>query len=122
MDRLRKGKRAWISALRREQGGERANTSVFEIEGDGVAKISPLASLTRELIDANLFAYGIPQHPLREQGYASIGCEPCTQAATGGERDGRWAGSGKTECGLHTKWTRRIDKAPQEDTSKLAKA
>lgn len=122
LGRLRKGKRAWISALRREQGGERANTPVFELEQDGVAKISPLAGLTRELIDAHLFAYGIPQHPLRDLGYASIGCEPCTQATRGGERDGRWAGSAKTECGLHTKWTRRIEKAPQEDTSKLAKA
>lgn len=122
LGRLRKGKRAWISALRREQGGERAQTPVFELEQDGVAKISPLATLTREIIDAHLFAYGIPQHPLREQGYASIGCEPCTQATQGSERDGRWAGSGKTECGLHTNWTRRIDKTPQEDTSKLAKA
>jgi sulfite reductase (ferredoxin) len=122
LGRLRKGKRAWLSGLRREQGGERAQTPVFELEQDGVAKISPLATLTREIIDAHLFAFGIPQHPLREQGYASIGCEPCTQAAQGRERDGRWAGSGKTECGLHTKWTRRIDKTPQEDTSKLAKA
>jgi phosphoadenosine phosphosulfate reductase len=123
--KLRKGKRAWLSALRREQGAERAQTSVFELESDGLAKISPLAALTRELIDAHLFTYGIPQHPLREQGFQSIGCEPCTQAASGGERDGRWSGSGKTECGLHTKWTSRIrvsDGAVTEDTSKLAKA
>ncbi len=119
---LRRGKRAWISALRREQGGRRSQTPLFEIEQDGLAKISPLANLTRELIDAHLHAYGIPQHPLEAQGYRSVGCEPCTQPARGGERDGRWAGSGKTECGLHTKWTRRIEKAPQEDTSKLAKA
>ena len=122
LTKLRQGKRAWLSGLRREQGGARAKTPVVEIESDGVAKISPLATLTREIIDAHLFAYGIPQHPLREAGYASIGCEPCTQASQGGERDGRWAGSGKTECGLHTKWTRRIEKTLQEDTSKLAKA
>ncbi|CAG0992393.1 sulfite reductase (ferredoxin) [Planctomycetaceae bacterium] len=128
LGRLRKGKRAWISALRREQGGERAQTPVFELEQDGVAKISPLAALTREQIDAHLIAFGIPQHPLREQGFTSIGCEPCTHAATGSERDGRWSGTGKTECGLHTKWTSRIrarsvsDGAVVEDTSKLAKA
>jgi sulfite reductase (ferredoxin) len=123
LSKLRKGKRAWLSGLRREQGGERTQTQVLQLENDGVAKISPLASLTREQIDAQLVAYGIPQHPLHEQGYTSIGCEPCTQAPAGGsERAGRWAGSGKTECGLHTKWTRRIEKIEQEDTSKLAKA
>ncbi len=128
LSRLRKGKRAWISALRREQGAERAQTPEFELESDGVAKVSPLAHLTREVIDAHLFTYGIPQHPLREQGFSSIGCEPCTQAATGGEREGRWSGSGKTECGLHTKWTSKVrarsvsEGTVVEDTSKLAKA
>ena len=47
--------------------------------------------------------HGLPRHPLSEKGYASIGCRPCTRPLREGEtgRDGRWAGSGKTECGIH---------------------
>ena len=124
--RLRKGKRAWISAVRRDQGGERAAVRVFELESDGLAKISPLAHLTRELVDAHLFVHGIEQHPLLAQGFRSLGCEPCTVAPQAGaaERAGRWAGSAKTECGLHTRWSGKAaaDAPVQEDTSKLAKA
>ena len=48
--------------------------------------------------------HDLPKHPLLEEGYLSIGCAPCTQKPLegDGERDGRWAGSDKTECGLHT--------------------
>jgi phosphoadenosine phosphosulfate reductase len=46
----------------------------------------------------------LPAHPLFSQGYLSVGCAPCTQPVAAGddERSGRWAGQGKTECGLHT--------------------
>jgi phosphoadenosine phosphosulfate reductase len=49
-------------------------------------------------------AHGIPEHPLRARRYLSIGCMPCTSPVAEGEdeRAGRWAGTGKTECGLHT--------------------
>ncbi|MCL4731253.1 MAG: phosphoadenylyl-sulfate reductase [Planctomycetes bacterium] len=104
MNRLRHGKAAWVSALRREQGGERAAVNVLELEPDGVVKIQPLALATRADIDRELGVYGIPQHPLLARGFRSIGCEPCTvPVAEGqGERAGRWAGTGKTECGLHS--------------------
>jgi len=47
---------------------------------------------------------GVSYHPLLDQGYSSIGCWPCTRPTTPGEaeRAGRWSGTGKTECGLHT--------------------
>lgn len=107
LSELRKGKRAWVSALRREQGGERAEIEVLRREPDGLLKVSPLAFVTRDWIDEELRAYGIPQHPLFERGYLSVGCEPCTLPVGKGqgERDGRWAGRGKTECGLHARAT-----------------
>jgi phosphoadenosine phosphosulfate reductase len=105
LGRLRSGRRAWVAGVRREQGGERAAASVLEREFDGLIKVQPLAFVTREWIDEQLRAYGIPQHPLHGQGYRSIGCEPCTRAVTDneGERDGRWPGTNKTECGLHAR-------------------
>lgn len=106
MAELRRGKRACVSAIRREQGGERAHAEVLEREADGVFKVNPLALVNREWIDRQLAELGLPQHPLFAQGYRSVGCEPCTSPveAHQAERDGRWQGSGKTECGLHQKW------------------
>ena len=103
MNELRKGKRAWVSGLRRDQGGERENISVLEHQPDGLLKVSPLAFVRRDWIDRELRSYGIPQHPLFEKGYRSVGCEPCTLPVDGdqSEREGRWAGFKKTECGLH---------------------
>ncbi len=111
MSRLRRGKSAWVSALRREQGGERTSVRVLEAEPDGTLKIQPLAHVTRQDIDRELGVYGIPQHPLLGRGFRSIGCEPCTVATEPGqgERAGRWAGSGKTECGLHSQARTRND-------------
>jgi sulfite reductase (ferredoxin) len=120
--RLRKGKRAWVSALRREQGGTRASAPLLSLESDGVVKIAPLLHATRAEIDARLAQLGIPQHPLYARGYTSLGCEPCTKPSRTGERDGRWAESGKTECGLHTFWQSRGQaqgKAPAPATTEI---
>lgn len=108
MNELRRSKRAWVSGLRRDQGGERENINVLEREPDGLIKVSPLAFVKREWIDAELRTYGIPQHPLFAEGYRSVGCEPCTLAVKSheDERDGRWAGKTKTECGLHRRGVR----------------
>ena len=65
----------------------------------GLGKYSPLADWTEADLWRHIFAHELPYHPLHDQGYASIGCWPCTEPAT--DRSGRWAGSGKTECGLH---------------------
>jgi phosphoadenylyl-sulfate reductase (thioredoxin) len=103
LSRLRQGKRAWVSGLRREQGGERESVNVLELQPDGLLKVQPLAFVSRTWINEELRNYGLPQHPLHGLGYRSVGCEPCTRAVKDGEQEraGRWAGLAKTECGLH---------------------
>ena len=66
-------------------------------------KINPLATWTDEQVDAYIVEHDVPVNPLLFDGYPSIGCWPCTQRVAEGEdpRSGRWAGSSKTECGLH---------------------
>jgi phosphoadenosine phosphosulfate reductase len=93
---------AWISGRKRYQGG--ARTSLPRIEADGNRiKINPIADWTREDIGAYLARHDLPEHPLVADGFRSIGCMPCTTRAADGEdeRDGRWRGTDKTECGIH---------------------
>jgi phosphoadenosine phosphosulfate reductase len=94
---------AWITGRKRYQGGERTGLPI--VESDGVRlKFNPLAKATREQIAAVFAASGLPEHPLAAFGYQSIGCLPCTSRSEAGEdqRAGRWRGSGKTECGIHS--------------------
>ena len=96
---------AWVTAIRRDQTAERA--TVRKVDWDakfGLVKISPLADWTRKMIWDYVVANDIPYNPLHDRDYPSIGCTHCTRAVQPGEdhRAGRWAGSGKTECGLHT--------------------
>jgi phosphoadenosine phosphosulfate reductase len=104
LKRFLPGVRAWINGRRRDQSGGRGNIRVVEAFQGGLFKINPLASWTSRDSFYYLEQHGIPTHPLFEQGYASIGCAPCTRPVLPGEneRDGRWAGLAKTECGLHT--------------------
>ena len=98
----------WISGIRRDQSPLRAGTPIIEAQmlqsGNETLKIHPLANWTREQVFGYLKDNGIPSHPLLEQGFASIGCFPCTRRVQAGEdeRAGRWEGLGKTECGIHT--------------------
>ena len=98
----------WISGIRREQSPLRAGTPIIEAQmlpsGDEVMKIHPLANWSRDQVFGYLKEHEIPMHPLLEQGFASIGCFPCTRKLKAGEdeRAGRWEGQGKTECGIHT--------------------
>ena len=98
------GVRAWINGRRRDQAATRQAIRVVEAQQDGLHKVNPLASWTSRDTFYYLERHGIPLHPLFEQGYASIGCAPCTRPVLPGqhEREGRWAGQEKTECGLHT--------------------
>jgi phosphoadenosine phosphosulfate reductase len=95
------GADAWITGLRREQGPTRADTELVEVDAKhrDIAKYNPLALWSERDLWARIHARGLPYHPLHDAGYASIGCAPCTRP--GGGRDGRWAGTDKTECGLH---------------------
>ncbi len=98
------GVRAWINGRRRDQVSTRQAIRVIEqYEGD-LYKVNPLASWTSRETFYYMERQGIPTHPLFEQGYASIGCAPCTRPVLAGEdeRSGRWSGTAKIECGLHT--------------------
>jgi phosphoadenosine phosphosulfate reductase len=98
-------KKAWISGLRREQSPTRALTNFLNRDDKfGNIKICPLIHWTWEDVWSHIRERNLPYNELHDQGYPSIGCFPCTQAVggAGDSRAGRWAGSGKTECGLHT--------------------
>lgn len=96
---------AWISAIRADQSAHRARADVVGWDAKfDLVKVNPLLRWTKRDVWAFVVANKIPYNPLHDQGFPSIGCWPCTKpvAAGGDERDGRWAGQAKTECGLHS--------------------
>lgn len=96
-------KDAWISGLRREQSPTRANINFINKDDKFQnIKICPLIHWTWEDVWTYIRDNDLPYNELHDQGYPSIGCFPCTQAANGETRTGRWPGISKTECGLHT--------------------
>jgi phosphoadenosine phosphosulfate reductase len=103
LDQALLGKRAWMSGLRRADDPSRASTPIVERDRRGLVKINPIAMWTDEQVERHLRAYDVPVNPLQLRGYPSIGCWPCTQPAGADDdvRAGRWAGTTKTECGLH---------------------
>lgn len=96
--------RGWVSGLRRDQSPARASTPILLATEDGPVKVHPLATMTAAEQKAYMVEHAIPEHPLVARRYLSIGCAPCTRPVEDGEdeRAGRWAGRGKTECGIHT--------------------
>ena len=100
LERALAGADAWITGIRREQSDTRANAQFVERdEKRGMWKYNPLADWTEKDLWTRIAERDLPYHPLHDQGYSSIGCAPCTQPGSG--REGRWAGTDKTECGLH---------------------
>jgi len=96
--------KAWITSIRRDQTAARAG--VGKIEWDekfGLVKINPVADWSSKQVWQYIRQHDVPYNALHEQSYPSIGCTHCTRAVRPGEdpRAGRWAGSSKTECGLH---------------------
>jgi phosphoadenosine phosphosulfate reductase len=93
---------AWISGRKRYQGGRRASLPLVEADGRRV-KINPLAEWSRDDVSAYRERHDLPEHPLVADGFRSIGCMPCTDRVADGEdeRNGRWRGRDKTECGIH---------------------
>ncbi|TQN31886.1 phosphoadenylylsulfate reductase (thioredoxin) [Haloactinospora alba] len=95
---------AWISGLRRDEATTRTNISVVQWDArKQMVKVNPIARWTQEDVDTYMAEHGVLVNPLRYEGYLSIGCAPCTRPVAEGEdpRSGRWAGMGKTECGIH---------------------
>jgi phosphoadenosine phosphosulfate reductase len=96
---------AWMSGIRRDQSSDRARAPIVGWDKKfGLVKISPLANWTKKDVWKLILEKNIPYNPLHDQGFMSIGCWPCTRAVIFGEdeRAGRWSGTAKTECGLHT--------------------
>jgi phosphoadenosine phosphosulfate reductase len=95
---------AWVTGLRRDESPSRADTPVVGWDAKRrKVKVSPIACWTQADVEAYIAEHGVLANPLLAEGYTSIGCAPCTRRTHEGEeaRAGRWAGRGKTECGLH---------------------
>lgn len=91
---------AWITGIRRDQSPARAHAKKVEWDEQfGLVKVNPLADWSDKDVWREVHKLGLPYHPLHDQGFASIGCVPCTNPGEG--REGRWAGTDKVECGLH---------------------
>ena len=92
-----------VTGLKRVDAPTRAHTPVLEIDKTGRIKLNPLATWTDEDVAQYIEDNDLIVHPLTQQGFPSIGCATCTaRVAEGADpRSGRWAGSEKTECGLH---------------------
>ena len=95
---------AYASGIRRDESMTRRDIGVVEWDARrSKVKVNPLATWTQSQVDSYVEANGVLVNPLAYDGYPSIGCAPCTFRVAPGEdpRSGRWAGSTKTECGLH---------------------
>jgi len=94
----------WINGVRAGQSSVRNSFAEWQTLGDGKFRYHPLLDLDNRAVHQYIKHFELPFHPLHNKGLQSIGCEPCTQIVpiTSSERDGRWMGLNKTECGLHT--------------------
>ncbi|MBX9818201.1 MAG: phosphoadenylyl-sulfate reductase [Burkholderiaceae bacterium] len=110
LERALQGKDAWITGLRREQSGARADVPLVDSSEKRI-KINPLSNWTWGDVWHTIQTHKLDYNPLHDQFFPSIGCEPCTRAISLGEdfRSGRWwweanlEGGAAKECGLHVK-------------------
>jgi phosphoadenosine phosphosulfate reductase len=101
MERYLKTKRAWVSGIRRADSPVRAGARAVEYDSSrGIVKINPIVAWSDDDVAEYSVENKVMVNPLRYKGYESIGCSPCTKPGKG--REGRWSGTDKTECGLHT--------------------
>ncbi len=108
LNRALADKKAWLTGMRRSQSVTRSELPVSEWDEDhGLQKFSPLTDWSNGNVWAYIRAFEVPYNKLHDEGYASIGCAPCTRAITAGEdiRAGRWwwENPETKECGLHVK-------------------
>jgi len=110
------GKDAWITGLRREQSGARAEVPLLDTTDAARVKINPLANWTWGDVWHFIAIHHVAYNPLHDQFFPSIGCAPCTRAVSAGEdfRAGRWwwEDEAAKECGLHAKQTSLIERTP----------
>jgi phosphoadenosine phosphosulfate reductase len=104
LERTLAGYDAWITGVRREETTARRTTRVVEWDDKReMVKVNPIVSWTAKQVDDYIATNGVLVNPLVYDGYPSIGCRTCTLRVEPGAdpRSGRWAGTGKTECGIH---------------------
>jgi len=103
LDRALAGKAAWMSGLRRDEAETRARAPIVTRDLRGLVKVNPIANWRDLDVQGYIVDHDVPVNPLLHRGYTSIGCQPCTQLPTDPDdrRSGRWAGRGKSECGIH---------------------
>lgn len=95
---------AWVTGVRRVDAPTRANAPIVSWdERNNLVKINPMAAWTDDDLNTYISEHNVLVNPLVPAGFPSIGCQPCTaKPAPGADpRSGRWAGTSKTECGLH---------------------
>lgn len=94
----------WINGVRGDQNDVRSNFALEEQAPQNVTRFHPMLDWTNKDIQQYLKEHDIPRHPLEDKGYFSIGCEPCTRkfSLDMSEREARWFGLNKSECGLNT--------------------
>jgi phosphoadenosine phosphosulfate reductase len=95
---------AWLTGVRREETSARSDTRAVQWDARReMVKVNPIVDWTQDQVDAYIAEHGVLVNPLVSEGYPSIGCATCTSRveAGGDARSGRWAGTGKTECGIH---------------------
>ncbi len=104
LQRLLSEKTGWVTGVRRADTPSRNTTPVITYDiVRNVIKVNPLAAMSDDDISLYERIHELPEHPLVDKGYSSIGCWPCTRPVGSDEdkRSGRWAGQDKIECGLH---------------------
>jgi phosphoadenosine phosphosulfate reductase len=104
LDRALVGRDAWVTGLKRCDTPLRADAPIVSWDPmRNLVKVNPVATWTDDDVDNYVADHDLPSHPLMAKGFLSIGCAPTTRPVAPGEnpRAGRWAGTGKTECGLH---------------------
>lgn len=103
MERMLMKYDVWINGIRRDQSDHRNRLSEEEPAGFDCMRFHPMLDWSAKKVYDYLNEHELPRHPLDDQGYISIGCEPCTRKFDPeNAREGRWFGMSKTECGLHT--------------------
>lgn len=113
----------WVTGRKRYQTVERGVLPHFELTSDDRIKVNPLAYFSDADVNAYKVEHGLPEHPLFDKGYRSIGCAPCTSVVAEGEdpRAGRWRGLNKKECGIHFDFNGAIAKPMAQEEYKLFK-
>ena len=103
MERALAGLACWITGLMREEAVTRRGTPFVQVLSNDITKVAPIAAWSVKQVQAYMQRHRLPYHPLWAQGYTSIGCALHTQKPVdpNDPRSGRWAGQGKTECGIH---------------------